>query len=186
MSAVLFLDLEETVIDHWNSRTLLMKELHFIKQAIEFRNANHEQPFVELGLFSYAVDNDKDLAVFEEELRKPIEDILGLKFNPKYLLTIETIKKLYTNATGLVFIEYTDFRDFCGDKAFTFFRIAPVVLEDSVKAAFLIDDLVGEMDLVRIIPGVTISTRNIVPVIKTERTDGKIIFSGERSLKIFM
>ena len=162
MNAILFLDLENTIINDWTFRRFMVHNLMTIRTAIVVYNEKNPQcPIVSLGLFSYAIHDDVDFKVFQEELQGRIESALNLKFDLRYCMTVAQIKKIFTRLARVVFREPSDTMDFLGDKAFTFFKVVPSILNDAVTRVFLVDDIVGHLDLHRLKTGVVMSTRLI-------------------------
>lgn len=69
---VLFLDLEDTVIDNWTSGNAV--------NTVRVRNIIKAVRPTEVRLFSYAVYNKSDVDTFNTIYRKWLEDLLGIKF----------------------------------------------------------------------------------------------------------
>lgn len=191
----LFLDLEETVIDDWSSRILLPSVLDYIRDCIEVRNRAIRTsieagvpphlrliPFTCLGLFSYAISHEDDLRTFRKELEGPLERALGLYFYPDYCLTVEKIGQLFIKAENIQinYKDVTDFRNFCGNKARTFFSVLPFIMPDDNWQAYLVDDTVGDMDLKMTRTNRRMHTRSIVPDTTVTHSPGAVIIGSQQ------
>ena len=77
---LVLLDLEETVVDDWQSRNFLFHKMERVKRFLE-----QFKPFT-LGLMSWAVYDDADLRVFHDELEA--ENSLNLLFVFKLILEL--------------------------------------------------------------------------------------------------
>lgn len=82
---ILFLDLEETLIDLWETRNTLVSNVERIRE--EFLLTREAPPV--LGLMSWAVWNDQDKSIFNDELRKPLEDSLGMTFADEFVFSMD-------------------------------------------------------------------------------------------------
>jgi hypothetical protein len=70
MFDTIFLDLEDTVIESWHSPyyTNLQKVRKWLK----------DNAVTEVGIFSFAIHNDADKAVFDQQMRVGLTDALGI------------------------------------------------------------------------------------------------------------
>lgn len=87
MKNLIFLDLEETLIDDWFNGLLLPEKCRKIRQFIQAIS------YSEIGIFSYAIYNDEDLKKFQGTLKGPLETILEKKITQE-VLTIEKIMNI--------------------------------------------------------------------------------------------
>lgn len=83
MKNVVLLDLEMTLIRSWDDPQLLLSNIEKIKQLIP-KNAR-------LGLFSWAIYDDRDLERFEKQLQPVIEEHLGICFDDGLLWSMDDI-----------------------------------------------------------------------------------------------
>jgi hypothetical protein len=110
---LVLLDLEETLIDEWDSFTLVnvapvQRWVAGLKSA-----ADATQVPVRFGLFSFAVWNAGDLARFQKQ-RDFLESVFGFKFDDNLLWTVEDISKRVEKACRVHFVSKNDFFDFIG------------------------------------------------------------------------
>lgn len=75
---LLFLDLEETLIDNWDNGWLLPANIACIRKKF-----TDKVPIV--GLMSWAVWNLADKESFNKRMRKELESSLGMQFNDKFV-----------------------------------------------------------------------------------------------------
>lgn len=69
----IFLDLEGTLIDDWDSMNLLSNQVDAVKTLLKNRNVNA------VHIFSFAIHNAIDIMRFEDELKPRLESRLGVK-----------------------------------------------------------------------------------------------------------
>lgn len=81
---ILFLDLEETLIDDWSTGVLLTKNITAIQDFIHSFPCN---PVI--GLMSWAVWDERDKLTFNKKFRPVIEDALGWKFDDRFLWSMD-------------------------------------------------------------------------------------------------
>ncbi len=179
-NSVLFLDLEETVIDNWGHRQLLHSNLDFISNCIKVRNRMSKKQIVELGLFSFAIDDETDLRIFREELMEPIEQAIGLNicFHEPWCLTKEQMAKMFFEITHVkINHKLPEFNDFLGDKGMAFMRLMPELMrkDKSVDSVFLLDDTVDDFDIKFKNHGPRIHVRNITHDFKPRYTSDVVI-----------
>jgi hypothetical protein len=181
VSCALFLDLEDTIIDEWATRNFLRtRDVCFVRDCINHRNRlidlclelerehgtgmdiNRDKIDC-LGLFSYAVSHDADKQIFVEEMKSDIERMLCLKFDPDYVLTVDQIRLKWIQRTNIQVKpnDAVDFQERCGNKAMTFFNVAPLILKPQHKTAYLLDDTVGDLDLHMRKSGIRLCTRSL-------------------------
>ncbi len=77
---LVLLDLEETLIQSWHEPYFLPGRIAKIRDFLE------RHPGSELGLMSWAVYHDEDLAVFHTTLRADLESMLGQAFDARWVL----------------------------------------------------------------------------------------------------
>ena len=75
---ILFLDLEETLIDSWDNGWLLPANIACIRKKFA-----DKAPIV--GLMSWAVWNLVDKQTFNKKMRKELENALGVPFNDNFI-----------------------------------------------------------------------------------------------------
>jgi hypothetical protein len=75
MNNPVLLDLEETVVDSWESRMFLHGQC---RRVLDFLQKNAGE--FSLGLMSWAVHNDTDKAEFVSDLLEPLESMFGATF----------------------------------------------------------------------------------------------------------
>lgn len=79
---IIFLDLEETLIDNWENGWLLPGKIKTIRGL--------RAPFdAKVGLMSWAVWDEKDKAKFNSELRPELEKALGMKFSDEFVWSMD-------------------------------------------------------------------------------------------------
>ena len=78
--SLVLLDLEQTVVDDWQSRNFLWHKMERVKRFLE-----QFQPFT-LGLMSWAVWDDGDLRVFHDELERPLSEFFCSRFEMAWSL----------------------------------------------------------------------------------------------------
>lgn len=98
-----FLDLEETCIDSWESKLLLLKKLDAIEEFLNGKEirvpGKKGAPDVvspatpklnlHLGLMSWAVWNEDDKHAFNRNLRPHLESLLKRKFDDRYVWSMD-------------------------------------------------------------------------------------------------
>lgn len=90
----LFLDLEDTIIDHFDSKIFLHEKVNKIKLLISEIEKSKNQKFKTLSIFSAAITNDKNIEKFnflyadfiEKEFKLKVEFIF--KFDRKTLIDL--------------------------------------------------------------------------------------------------
>lgn len=96
----IFLDLEETLIESWSDRTLLVNKIaaidQFVKrtlidsrQTVGRRFANPPLSMPRFGLMSWAVWNDKDKKDFQDEIQLWLEEQMKIVFNQELILSMD-------------------------------------------------------------------------------------------------
>lgn len=132
MNTCVFLDLEETIIDSWHSGLLV--NVQVLRDFLEKNNVT------EVGIFSFAVYNDRDLEIFNRDHKPFIERALNVTITS--CVTVEQMMKKDTAFTGIFFDNVSDFISVRGKKdAFINFVNGNVKFDK----AMLIDDVVPNM-----------------------------------------
>ena len=79
---IVFLDLEQTLIDNWENGWLLPEKIKVIRGLCA--------PFdAKVGLMSWAVWDENDKAKFNSELRPELEKALGMKFSDEFVWSMD-------------------------------------------------------------------------------------------------
>lgn len=134
MNTCVFLDLEETIIDSWQSGLLV--NVQVLREFLEKNNVT------EIGIFSFAVYNDRDLEIFNRDHKPFIEKALNVTVTS--CVTVEQMQKSDTKFTGIFFDNISDFISVRGKKdAFINFVNANIKFDK----AMLIDDVVPNMTI---------------------------------------
>lgn len=130
---IVFLDLEETLIDNWENGWLLPTNIATIKKAIGPANPK-------LGLMSWAVWDDKDKAKFNSDLRPELEEALGMAFDDEFVWSMDDWAKQLLEFRGKK-ISREDLFDIFGKEEVLFMvaRCHPKMRHQNV---ILIDDVV--------------------------------------------
>ncbi len=84
---LIFLDLEETLIDNWDNGFLLLPKVDAIRTVI----AQMHELFgtVQVGLMSWAVWDEKDKAKFNKDLRDFLETNLKCSFDDAFIWSMD-------------------------------------------------------------------------------------------------
>ena len=77
---LVLLDLEETLIQSWFEPWFLVDRIAKVRRFLE------QHPGSEMGLMSWAVYHDEDLATFRTTLQADLEHQLGQAFEPRWTL----------------------------------------------------------------------------------------------------
>lgn len=133
MRKVFFLDLEETIIISWSNTTLCNLEL--IKSIIKQEQVKF------IGIFSFAIDNDKDKERFEKVLKPFLEAQLNVEII-SWPSVEEIMKDVFKfNRTHFEKFEFTSiwgklraFQDFC---RVNFINAECVLVDDVVPNSVL-------------------------------------------------
>lgn len=112
---LVFLDLEETLIDSWDEGNTLLFNVEKVKSLL----TNVGASTVTLGLMSWAVWDSKDKFTFNEKFRKPLEDALGFQFDTNFVWSMEDWQHEASKATGK-FLTKEDLFDVCGKQELLF------------------------------------------------------------------
>ena len=134
---LVLLDLEETLVNNWDEffplRSGFQRVTDFLKKL--------EGP-TKVGVMSWAVWDDRDKQKLERELPM-LEKLLGRKFDPEWVLSMDDWAKLLFTETGF-HVERSEMFDLCKKEDVLFrLRKAPVFKDHKV---FLIDDAVSHLE----------------------------------------
>lgn len=136
MKRILFLDLENTIIDTWDTCNLASNH-EVIKNWIKENN------FDEVHVFSYAIWNEDDVNTFDRpEFRGWLESVFEIKFNDN-ILTIDKMIKLCNNNLRII-MDRDDFFAFM-KKDIAFRLICEQLFHEC--DCFLLDDMVKNTSL---------------------------------------
>ena len=149
MKRILFLDLENTLIDAWENRSIC-SNWRIIKNWI------HSTKWDMIHVFSYAIWNNTDQLTFNNELRPWLEETFDIKFNP-VILTVDMMRIICAHHLKIV-MNKDDFFSFM--KKEIAFRI---ICEDKFKGyeCILLDDMVKDSILTLNDPHTVIQTFNV-------------------------
>jgi len=158
MFDTIFLDLEDTVIESWHSPyyTNLQKVRKWLK----------DNTVTEVGIFSFAIHNDADKAIFDQQMRVGLTDALGIRITTwPSVLEMMTIDTKYTGdhwvRPGVTQSEgVTDYVNMRG-KQNAFINFVNATLPNSRHAA-LLDDIVEDVTLTYRNTGRQISMVNVL------------------------
>lgn len=102
---IVFLDLEETVIDEWGSDLLLPANIEAIRRLLQGNP-------VHLGLMSWAVwENERDKLKFTHDIQPYVEEALGFKFHPDLTWSMDDWAGEVFKHTGLTLDRKEDMFD---------------------------------------------------------------------------
>jgi len=149
---ILFLDLEDTIIEEWDRPFLI--NVDKIKSFID------NNSFTDFGIFSYAIHNQSDLALFKRDMKPVIEKALGIKFNDKFIWTPSHVQESLIKHKKIAGAEWDDVFIWT-DKADGFQIICKYHFrfDSSFNVCHLIDDSVDNSTLK--ISGLLIKTHNV-------------------------
>lgn len=145
MDTFIFLDLENTIIWDWTDDRRLISDIfpQWKDWLIETLAGSH----VHVGLFSWAVCDDKDLKEFNRELRKPIEDAFHFKFEDQLIFTLDDLHKKVKGWNKMPFLDRQDFLAFFDKRRI----IEDIWLKEFSKPnthVILIDDTVPNLKMI--------------------------------------
>ena len=80
---LVFLDLEETLIDEWANMMLMPQRCAAVHKLLK------ENAGCRVGLMSWAVWHDKDKATFINDLQPLLEEVLDVKFDPELIWSMD-------------------------------------------------------------------------------------------------
>ena len=149
MKTILFLDLENTIIDTWDNRNIC-SNWKSIKSWISCIN------FDEVHVFSYAIWNQDDIRTFKDSIAPSIEEVLKIRFNDK-VLDVDLMRVICANHLKIR-MNKDDFFTFM--KKEISFRI---ICEENFSGCecILLDDMVIDSILSNRDTGTIIKTYNV-------------------------
>lgn len=130
---ILFLDLEQTVIDVWHEANIIHEQVPFIKEVIQKFKPK------DIGIFSFAIDNENDKEEFKQRMKLDIEKVIEREINMKHVISVQEMIKFVKKVNHTHGMDFEDF--------FTWFNKEKALI-DCLKAmdfqgqACLIDDTV--------------------------------------------
>jgi hypothetical protein len=132
---IVFLDLEQTVINCWDDQSLILRHIEKIKHWLSENNLD-----VKLGLMSWAVWDENDKNLFNIHIRPRLEEALGKSFNDSFVLSMDDFASKILECCGKM-ISRDDMFDMFNKETtlFTLTRSHPMFKFEHV---FLIDDAV--------------------------------------------
>lgn len=148
LKCMVFLDLEETVIDNWQDGNLLLANIDCIEEFINGRDKTFGgvvapgAPLVNmrLGLMSWAVWDAKDKAEFNSRFRPHLEHLLKRKFDDEIVWSMADWSRELCKFSNKL-ISKDDMFDMFG-KVEVLFSLARKHSEFKGNRVFLIDDAV--------------------------------------------
>lgn len=134
MKNIIWLDLEETLIDQWGQFNLLDYHIKNIKLLI------HQIKPDELGVWSFAIWSEKDINTFNTNgIKEQLEQELNYKFNS--IFSIEEIREIVQEYEGFKYENVIEFIQLNG-KHWSFVKYAFLHKDTNF---YLIDDCVPNM-----------------------------------------
>ena len=132
-SPIVFLDLEETVIDDWYNQKLI----NHIELSQWLAQVNVDR----VGIFSFAVSNERDVKTFTRDIKPRLEQELRCEIVEDSVITCDEMFNASTVVTGL---KYDGWADFCTIKGKTGAFADWVQSECGPGLYVLVDDVVGD------------------------------------------
>lgn len=151
MNPIVFLDLEETIIESFSDPVLC--------NVTKIRNFLEARDVTKIHMFSFAIYNDADRDTFDRFIRPNIEEALGVT-----VISCPTVVEMYktdTNFTGTRFDIINPVMDYISlrGKKDAFINYVNAVFDYDV--AILIDDMVPDLDISHRFNDYTIELWNI-------------------------
>jgi len=135
----IFLDLENTIIDSWDNPVFLEEKIDFIKNKLQKFDSEEKT----LILFSFAVDNNHSLNIFNERLKYEIENLFNLQFSKIVLFSKDNLFKIAKQAFNIEPLVDDNINDiFFGNTKEQIFE-ALVLKEHLNETSILFDDTVS-------------------------------------------
>lgn len=150
MSLKIFLDLEETIIESWDNP--LLTNISKVKAFIH--NQQKEKEFKVISIFSFAIWNDIDRAVFHQSIKDSIETALDVRV--EQVISVKQISELF-NKVHKLHLSTTDVISILG-KSNAFFEWCK--FSETLNCC-LIDDVVANEILFNKDSGRLLETINI-------------------------
>lgn len=140
----IFLDLEETLIESWSDRTLLLGKVNAIQRFIKTSIPRLDMP--KFGLMSWAVWNDTDKTEFQQEIQPWLEEQMRITFDQELILSMDEWTTLVRRNTVLK-LARQDLFDFGKESLLFWLRNATKDFPDGEIA--LIDDAVEHNNVIQ-------------------------------------
>ena len=155
---MIFLDLEATIIENIHKRDEIFENIDFIKKEIQNRKDS-------LGIFSFALQNEKDFNMFISELKKPIEKIFERNIDFVFISSNENFKNLLQK-DGINIFDDEDAMTFFGknQKERSFELFCNFELQ---KSAILFDDTVSNKKIFDFLNNIEIEFKRVPNTIFT-------------------
>lgn len=136
METFVFFDLEETLIDEWNSFSLInIPKIQKLLKTFPSKTT--------FGLFSYAVHNQRDMDKFLSE-KEFIENNFGFLFDKDFLYTVEELNGIFSKLSKTK-STISDFFDFYKkENAFLLFSKLEIFHNSHI---ILVDDMVRDCEM---------------------------------------
>jgi len=135
----IFLDLENTIIDSWDNPVFLEEKIDFIKNKLQKFDSEEKT----LILFSFAVDNNHSLNIFNERLKYEIENLFNLQFSKIVLFSKDNLFKIAKQAFNIEPLVDDNINDiFLGNTKEQIFE-ALILKEHLNETSILFDDTVS-------------------------------------------
>lgn len=135
-----FLDLEETLISDWRSGFFLQDRARFIRDFFsDFQ--------FDMGIMSWAIENEKDKQRFNDSWRRPIEGFFNRDFDDALIHTVDDWCRM-VNKNFRAQLCADDFDDF-GTKENILFMLRNVDNNTlPTGTIFLVDDAISHDDII--------------------------------------
>lgn len=93
---LVFLDLEETLVDDWSSQLLLTANVRVTRSFLKTL-----PPGTKVGLMSWAVWDERDKSLFNKDLRPFLEAELDVQFSDDFVWSMDDWAQEVFNSTGM-------------------------------------------------------------------------------------
>lgn len=143
-----FLDLEQTVIDNWDSGMLI--------NSTAVRGFLAEHQVKQFDVFSFAVWNQPDLDTFERLHRRALERSLDATVQ-----TVPTVEQMMLADTGLTGVVFENVSDFIGLRGKPMAFVNWCRVNHPGENCLLLDDIVPNIDVVDRDRDVTVRLVNV-------------------------
>ena len=112
----IFLDLEKTVIDSWDSGKLLESNIAKITRHVRTLNSLTDTK-LDLGIFSFAIWNDNDRIEFIEKMLPAIEEVIRIDVNQDLIPSIADLVQHIKKKQNLSVFDHNEFFNFFNKKS---------------------------------------------------------------------
>ncbi len=147
---ILFLDLEDTIIERFDDPLLMNVE--------KIKDWLGQHQFDEIRMFSFAIHNDRDIYIFETQMRESIQRVLDITIHPTVFATGNHFKEIGKHFKESIthnelFEEIGKYRSFVAWCNLHFKGNHCVLLDDAfADETQILWDSNTQIDFVRIIP----------------------------------